>query len=133
MQKSDAKQDEARAYALMQSHGEPMTSNAIAEALGISLHAAREAIRRLSAVGKVARAGEYKRGQPMTYRVVNAAPAQQRQQQAEQWRGVDWGAATMRPGCLDHERCPSLRGSERVPYQPPQWFVAPTPKQEKTQ
>lgn len=124
MQKSDAKLDEARVYALLQSRGEPMTANEIADALGITPKAAQSAIRRLNAIGKTARAGEYKRGQPTTYRVVNATPAQQRQQQAEQWRGVDWSVATMRPGCLDHERHGSLQpdGSVR-PYAPPQYYA----------
>jgi hypothetical protein len=42
---------------------------------------------------------------------------------SEPWRGVDWSVSTMRPGCLDHERVPSRRGNERVPYQPPQFYV----------
>jgi hypothetical protein len=134
MQKSDAKLDEARTLALMQSSGEPVTAHEVAAALDIPLQAARAAIRRLCAIGKIARAGEYKKGRPTVYQVVNATPVQQRQmRQNEQWRGVDWSYSTMRPGCLDHERCPSLRGNERAAYQPPQWFVAPSPKQEKAQ
>jgi hypothetical protein len=44
-------------------------------------------------------------------------------EKTEPWRGVDWSVSTMRPGCLDHERVPSRRGNERVPYQPPQFYV----------
>ena len=41
----------------------------------------------------------------------------------EIWKGTDWSAATMRPGCLDHEAIPSRRGDVRVPYTPPQYYV----------
>jgi hypothetical protein len=44
-------------------------------------------------------------------------------EKTEPWRGVDWSVSTMRPGCLDHERVPSRRGNERVPYQPPQFYA----------
>jgi hypothetical protein len=44
-------------------------------------------------------------------------------EKTEPWRGVDGSGSTMRPGCLDHERVPSRRGNERVPYQPPQFYV----------
>ena len=44
-------------------------------------------------------------------------------EKTEPWRGVDWSVSTMRPGCLDHERVPSRRGNERVPYKPPQFHA----------
>ena len=132
---TDAKLTAARALALLVARGQ-MTAAELAEGLGVSMQAARAALRDLCAAGKAARVGD-PRVRPrdgvryMAYDGHTAAPAGSGH--IEQFSGTDWTTATMRPGCLDHECVPSRRGNERVPYQPPQWFVAPTTKQEKTQ
>lgn len=122
---TDAKLTAARALALLVARG-PMTAAELAEGLDVSMQAARAALRDLCAAGKAARVGD-SRARPrngvryMAYDGHTASTAGSGR--TEQFRGTDWTAATMRPGCLDHQRVPSRRGNERVPYQPPQFFV----------
>ena len=120
---TDAKLTAARALALLVARGQ-MTAAELAEGLDVSMQAARGALRDLCAAGKAARVGD-SRARPrdgvryMAYDGHTTATAGS----GQQFRGTDWTAATMRPGCLDHERIPSRRGDERVPYQPPQFFA----------
>lgn len=122
---TDAKLTAARALALLVARG-PMTAAELAEGLDVSMQAARAALRDLCAAGKAARVGD-SRDRPrngvryMAYDGHTTATAGSGH--IEQFRGTDWTAATMRPGCLDHERVPSRRGNERVPYQPPQFHA----------
>ena len=112
-----------------------MTAAQIQKATGLDADLVQGAIKDLCVWGIVVRVGERWHkpgpGRFIHHSKLRASPTEQRQ--FTPWRGVDWSASTMRPGCLDHELVPSRRGNERVPYQPPQWFVAPTTKQEKTQ
>lgn len=112
----------ARVLALL-SERDTMTANELAAELSLSMQAVRGALRDLCARGVVACAGEPSKHTAMRYRVTASKSNRAPIADSQPWRGVDWSVSTMRPGCLDHERIPSLRGSERVPYQPPMHFV----------
>lgn len=120
---TDAKLTAARALALPVARG-PMTAAELAEGLDVSMQAARAALRDLCAAGKAARVGD-SRARPrngvryMAYDGHTTATAGS----GQQFRGTDWTTATMRPGCLDHERLPSRRGDKRIPYQGPMFFA----------
>lgn len=131
---TDAKLTAARALALLVARG-PMTAAELVEGLGVSMQAARAALRDLCAGGKAARVGD-SRARPrdgvryMAHAGHTAATAGSGH--VEQFRGTDWTTATLRPGCLDHERVPSRRGDERVPHQTPQFFVTSSVVQVRT-
>lgn len=121
---TDAKLTAARALALLVARG-PMTAAELAEGLDVSMQAARAALRDLCAAGKAARLGDsgvrprdgVRYGAYDGHTTATAGSGQQ-------FRGTDWTTATMRPGCLDHERHGSLQpdGSVR-PYAPPQYYA----------
>lgn len=118
----DPKLDDSRVLAHLAGQ-QPLTAHQVAEQLSMTLQAARAALRRLMATGRIATVGDRpKKGVPARYAAVNGQPIKARQQAA--WRGVDWSVSTMRPGCLDHERHGSLQpdGSVR-PYAPPQYYA----------
>lgn len=120
---TDAKLTAARALALLVARG-PMTAAELAEGLDVSMQAARAALRDLCAAGKAARVGD-PRVRPrdgVRYRAYGGHTTATAGS-GQQFRGTDWTAATMRPGCLDHERLPSRRGDKRIPYQGPMFFA----------
>lgn len=103
-----------------------MTAAQIQKATGLDADLVQGAIKDLCVCGIVVRVGERWHkpgpGRFIHHSKLRATP-QAQPEKTEPWRGVDWSASTMRPGCLDHERVPSRRGNERVPYQPPQFFA----------
>jgi hypothetical protein len=103
-----------------------MTAVQIQKATGLDADLVQGAIKDLCVWGIVVRVGERWHkpgpGRFAHHSKLHATPPAQ-PEKTEPWRGVDWSVSTMRPGCLDHERVPSRRGNERVPYQPPQLFV----------
>lgn len=120
---TDAKLTAARALALLVARG-PMTAAELAEGLDVSMQAARAALRDLCAAGEAARVGD-PRVRPrdgVRYRAYDGHTTATAGS-GQQFRGTDWTAATMRPGCLDHERLPSRCGDKRIPYQGPMFFA----------
>lgn len=102
-----------------------MTAAQIQKATSLDADLVQGAIKDLCVWGIVVRVGERWKGATkfIHHSKLRAQPKPSPGLTSEPWRGVDWSVSTMRPGCLDHERCPSLRGSERVPYQPPQYHA----------
>lgn len=101
-----------------------MTAAQIQKATSLDADLVQGAIKDLCVWGIVVRVGErwHKPGRFVHHSKLRATPPAQ-PEKTEPWRGVDWSVSTMRPGCLDHERVPSRHGNERVPYQPPQFYV----------
>ena len=120
--KDDIKLAMARVMTLL-SERDTMTANELAAELSLSMQAVRGALRDLCARGVVARAGEPSKHTAMRYRVTTSKSNRAPIADSQPWRGVDWSASTMRPGCLDHERLPSRRGDQRIPYQGPMFFA----------
>lgn len=118
---NDAKLDDARVQACLSSAAEAMTAQQIAQQLQMPLDAVKGALRRLCLVGRAQRAGGVRRDGHQRYEAAGGAALGA--PKTAPWKGVDWTNATMRPGCLDHERVPSRRGDERVPHMPPQFFA----------
>ena len=102
-----------------------MTAAQIQKATGLDADLVQGAIKDLCVWGIVVRVGERWHkpgpGRFIHHSKLRASPPEQRQ--FTPWRGVDWSASTMRPGCLDHERLPSRRGDQRIPYQGPMFFA----------
>lgn len=119
---TDAKLTAARALALLVARG-PMTAAELAEGLDVSMQAARAALRDLCATGRAARVGDAGKRYKGATRYAAANGSRASGAASESWTGTDWSTATLRPGCLDHERIPSRRGDERVAYQPPQYYA----------
>lgn len=103
-----------------------MTAAQIQKATGLDADLVQGAIKDLCVWGIVVRVGERWHkpgpGRFAHHSKLRATPPAQ-PKKTDPWRGVDWSVSTMRPGCLDHERVPSRRGNERVPYQPPQFYA----------
>ena len=103
-----------------------MTAAQIQKATGLDADLVLGAIKDLCVWGIVVRVGERWHkpgpGRFIHHSKLRATPLAQ-PEKTEPWRGVDWSVSTMRPGCLDHERIPSLRGDQRVPHMPPQHFA----------
>ena len=103
-----------------------MTAAQIQKATGLDADLVQGAIKDLCVWGIVVRVGERWHkpgpGRFIHHSKLRATP-QAQPEKTEPWRGVDWSVSTMRPGCLDHERIPSLRGDQRVPHMPPQHFA----------
>lgn len=118
---NDAKLDDARVQACLSSAAEAMTAQQIAQQLQMPLDAVKGALRRLCLVGRAQRAGGVRRDGHQRYEAAGGAALGA--PKTAPWKGVDWTNATMRPGCLDHERIPSRRGDQRVPHMPPQHFA----------
>lgn len=120
--KDDIKLAMARVLALLAGR-EPMTVAEISEALELPARTVQAALRDLCTTGRAARVGDagkrYKGA--ARYAAVNGSRASGTV--SERWTGTDWSTATLRPGCLDYERIPSRRGDQRVPYQPPQYYM----------
>lgn len=119
---NDAKLDDARVQACLSSAAEAMTAQQIAQQLQMPLDAVKGALRRLCLVGRAQRAGGVRRDGHQRYEAAGGAALGA--PKTAPWKGVDWTNATMRPGCLDHERHGSLQpdGSVR-PYAPPQYYA----------
>lgn len=103
-----------------------MTAAQLQKATGLDADLVLGAIKDLCVWGIVVRVGErWDKPGPGRFahhsKLRATQPAQPKK--TDPWRGVDWSVSTMRPGCLDHERVPSRRGNERVPYQPPQFHA----------
>ena len=100
-----------------------MTAAQIQKATGLDSDLVQGAIKDLCLWGIALSVGERWKGATkfIHHSKLRASPTEQRQ--FTPWRGVDWSVSTMRPGCLDHERIPSLRGDQRVPHMPPQHFA----------
>jgi hypothetical protein len=99
---------------------------------GVTDKAARNAIGALSHAGYIERRGDrsgfgqwYAVSDP--YGVTDGLPLREASQQpapaqfvhdfSQPYRPGDWRKAVpLRPGALDHEKCPSLRAEGRVPY-----------------
>jgi hypothetical protein len=101
-----------------------MTVAQLQKATGLPTAEVQAALKDLCIWGIVMSVGERWKGATkfIHHSKLRATPPAQ-PEKTEPWRGVDWSVSTMRPGCLDHERVPSRRGNERVPYQPPQFYV----------
>lgn len=109
--------------ALMAAEGH-MTVAQLQKATGRTTAEVQGALKDLCIWGIVMSVGERWKGATkfIHHSKLRATPLAQ-PEKTEPWRGVDWSVSTMRPGCLDHERVPSRRGNERVPYQPPQFHA----------
>lgn len=114
--------NDARVQACLSSAAEAMTAQQIAQQLQMPLDAVKGALRRLCLVGRAQRAGGVRRDGHQRYEAAGGAALGA--PKTAPWKGVDWTNATMRPGCLDHERHGSLQpdGSVR-PYAPPQYYA----------
>jgi hypothetical protein len=104
-----------------------MTAAQIQKATGLDADLVQGAIKDLCVWGIVMSVGERWHkpgpGRFIHHSKLRAQPKPSAGLTSEPWRGVDWSVSTMRPGCLDHERVPSRRGNERVPYKPPQFHA----------
>ena len=102
-----------------------MTAAQIQKATGLDADLVQGAIKDLCVWGIVMSVGERWKGATkfIHHSKLRAQPKPSAGLTSEPWRGVDWSVSTMRPGCLDHERVPSRRGNERVPYKPPQFHA----------
>lgn len=102
-----------------------MTAAQIQKATGRPTAEVQAALKDLCIWGIVMSVGERRKGATkfIHHSKLRAQPKPSPGLTSEPWRGVDWSVSTMRPGCLDHERVPSRRGNERVPYQPPQYYA----------
>ncbi|MFN3983805.1 MAG: winged helix-turn-helix transcriptional regulator [Caldilinea sp.] len=115
--------DTARAVlAYLAVHG-PATNRELADALDAPIDRVRYAVRELCMRGKAHRQGDNNRSKEARYELTSAPSSAAPDSASPGWRGVDWTTATLRPGCLDHERIPSRRGNARVAYQPPQFYA----------
>ena len=103
-----------------------MTAAQIQKATGLDADLVLGAIKDLCVWGIVVRVGERWHkpgpGRFIHHSKLRATPLSQ-PEKTEPWRGVDWSVSTMRPGCLDHERLPSRRGDQRIPYHGPMFFA----------
>lgn len=103
-----------------------MTAAQIQKATSLDADLVQGAIKDLCVWGIVVRVGERWHkpgpGRFIHHSKLRATPTA-RPEKTEPWRGVDWTTATLRPGCLDHERLPSRRGDKRIPYQGPMFFA----------
>lgn len=98
---------DARVQACLSSAAEAMTAQQIAQQLQMPLDAVKGALRRLCLVGRAQRAGGVRRDGHQRYEAAGGAALGA--PKTAPWKGVDWTNATMRPGCLDHERHGSLQ------------------------
>ena len=109
--------------ALMAAEGH-MTVAQLQKATGRPTAEVQAALKDLCIWGIVMSVGERWKGDAkFVHRSKLRATPPAQPEKTEPWRGVDWSVSTMRPGCLDHERVPSRRGNERVPYKPPQFHA----------
>lgn len=105
-----------KAIALLKQRGSA-DAPSIAEALGITPQAVRRMMERLKNQHRV---HEQRTGRFVSYVYGgNVVPKREVFVPSGEFKGVDWSNSTMRPGCQDFLKAPSLVHGERVEHRPP--------------
>ena len=104
-----------KAIALLKQRGSS-DAPSIAEALGITPQAARRMMNRLKAQHRV---HEQRSGRFLTYFYGGNVAPKRDPIEYKPFTGVNWSNSTMRPGCQDFLKAPSLVHGERVEHRAP--------------
>ncbi len=112
-----------RALQLLMSLKEPISAVELAKELGVMEKTAQSALRELCIRGQATVIGcriNKNKSKSKLYELAGTTKAAGKEPiKYTPWTGVDWSASTIRPGCLDHERLPSLRNGRRVQHRAP--------------
>ena len=104
-----------KAIALLKQRGSS-DAPSIAQALGITPQAARRMMERLKHQHRV---HEERSGRFVTYVYGGNVVPKREPLEYKPFTGVNWSNSTMRPGCQDFLKAPSLVHGERVPHRAP--------------
>ena len=114
-----SKEARQRIIDMMAASGEPMTAEQIAEKAGLTPPAMRGFLKTLLDLGAICVAGDIRtetrkiRLYVVKPKLENAAPYRSKAPEGN-LTGVDWSRSMSRPGCQDHLKHPSRRGSRLV-------------------
>ncbi len=112
-----------RALQLLMTRKAPISAVELAEELGVMQKTAQSALRELCIRGQATVIGcriNKNNSKSKLYEWVGTTKAASKEPpKYTPWSGVDWSASTLRAGCIEHERIPSLRNGRRVQHRPP--------------
>lgn len=103
---------------ILREHNRPMLAREIGDELGETSATITQVLQHLAYDGRVKCISRRKTRQPSLWTAPPKAAATPRYVQTDKspFTGTDWGASTMRPGCMDHLQHPSRRGDALVPH-----------------